>query len=119
MCVEKSTIDDFKRKIFKFSNKKPGIYELDVGFDDSKENWVAAFGDIDQTSYTDVIMTSKDAKTLELYKWGDKEASKCPNIAISPIFLDFEIFIELIFQDFNSIFSQIYTEAKHCCSWRQ
>lgn len=70
--AQKSNINDFKRKLFKFSNMKPGIYELDIGFDDSKESWVAAFGDVDQTSYTDVILADKTSKVLSLFKWGDK-----------------------------------------------
>jgi hypothetical protein len=49
---------------------------LDIGFDESKEQWVAAFGDIDQTSYTDVLLADKTAKTLTLMKWGDKDTSK-------------------------------------------
>lgn len=73
---EKSTIDDFKRRVFKFISKKPGIYELDIGFDESKQQWVAAFGDIDQTSYTDVLLTDKSGKNLSLLKWGDKDTSK-------------------------------------------
>lgn len=74
--ADQSSIDDFKRRIFKFINKEPGIYELDVGFNENTQHWVAAFGDIDQTSYTDVILTDKEAKVLSLYTWSSKKASK-------------------------------------------
>lgn len=34
--AQSGSIDEFKRRVFKFSNKPPGVYDLNVGFDDSQ-----------------------------------------------------------------------------------
>ena len=33
---QSDSIEEFKRRVFKFSNKPPGIYDLNVGFDDNQ-----------------------------------------------------------------------------------
>lgn len=80
-------IDQFKRKVFKFSNITPGIYELNIGFDDSNELFVAAFGDLDQSTYTDMVVADKAAKVLSVYLWGDKKSSK----PLQPFILSFKL----------------------------
>jgi hypothetical protein len=76
MLAQTYSLTEFRRKVFKFSNITPGIYEIDVGFKDTNEQFVAAFGDLDQSTYTDIIVSDKASKVLSLYTWGNKESSK-------------------------------------------
>lgn len=69
------TIDEFRRKVFRFTNKPPGLYELNVGIVDTN-SWVAAFGDFSQTGYTGIILADRPGKVLTLLKWADKNSSK-------------------------------------------
>lgn len=69
------SIDEFRRKVFRFTNKAPGLYELNVGITDTN-SWVAAFGDFSQTGYTGIVLADRAGRILTLLKWTDKTSSK-------------------------------------------
>jgi len=69
------SIDEFRRKVFRFTNKAPGLYELNVGITDTN-SWVAAFGDFSQTGYTGIVLADKAGRILTLLKWADKNSCK-------------------------------------------
>jgi hypothetical protein len=76
------TIADFRRKVFRFTNKTPGLYQIDVGISDTP-SWLAAFGDIAQTGYTGIVLADNSNQNLSLLTWEKKESSKQFHLQIS------------------------------------